>query len=579
MANPHLHNPALGPLNDFRNFLYMSWKFLKLPEPTKAQYLIAEYLGQGDPSKILMAFRGIGKSYVTAAYVCWLWLINPQWKILVVSASEKKAMEFASMVRAMLKGMPCLQHLQPTKGQRDNALFFDVGPATPAKDPSLNVAGITGQITGGRADHIIADDVEIPRNSSTVGQREKLIELCGEFTNILKPDPWCTITYLGTPQTEQSVYISLEKKGFKIMVIPSEYPKDVSVYAGRLHPQVLNELLTGVTVEGIPCKPGQAVDPQRFDTRVLQRKRIELGPSAYELQFMLNPSLSDEDKYPLKLRDFVVMSVNPEVAPVNLVWAQDLRLMLDTTQFPVVGFNSDRFYRPMHIAESWLPYEKRIMAIDPKGRGTDELAYVVLYFLRGFIYIAEWSALRGGYEEENLKALSRIAQRHKINTMVVEDNFGDGMFTALLKPVLNKIHPCTVEEFHAPNTQKHARICDVLEPVLSAHRIVLDERVINEDNKVEKDELKGLWQLTRITRERNSLKKDDRIDVLHIGVKWYQDNLALDVEENERLAKEAEDARNMESFLREVYDGRLPEMDYDLREIGDIGAFSSFALD
>lgn len=579
MANPHLHNPALGPLNDFRNFLYMSWKFLKLPEPTKAQYLIAEYLGQGDPSKILMAFRGIGKSYVTAAYVCWLWLINPQWKILVVSASEKKAMEFASMVRAMLKGMPVLQHLQPTKGQRDNALFFDVGPATPAKDPSLNVAGITGQITGGRADHIIADDVEIPRNSSTVGQREKLIELCGEFTNILKPDPWCTITYLGTPQTEQSVYISLEKKGFKIMVIPSEYPKDVSVYAGRLHPQVLNELLSGVTVEGTPCKPGQAVDPQRFDTRVLQRKRIELGPSAYELQFMLNPSLSDEDKYPLKLRDFVVMSVNPEIAPVNMVWAQDLRLMLDTTQFPVVGFNSDRFYRPMHIADSWLPYEKRIMAIDPKGRGTDELAYVVLYFLRGYIFIAEWSALKGGYEEENLKALSRIALKHHINTMVVEDNFGDGMFTALLKPVLNKIHPCTVEEFHAPNTQKHARICDVLEPVLAAHRIVLDERVITEDNKVEKDELKGLWQLTRITRERNSLKKDDRIDVLHIGVKWYQDNLAMDVEENERLAKEAEDARNMESFLREVYDGRLPEMDYDLREVGDIGAFSAFALD
>lgn len=579
MANPHLHNPALGPLNDFRNFLYMSWKFLKLPEPTKAQYLIAEYLGQGDPSKILMAFRGIGKSYVTAAYVCWLWLINPQWKILVVSASEKKAMEFASMVRAMLKGMPVLQHLQPTKGQRDNALFFDVGPATPAKDPSLNVAGITGQITGGRADHIIADDVEIPRNSSTVGQREKLIELCGEFTNILKPDPWCTITYLGTPQTEQSVYISLEKKGFKIMVIPSEYPKDVSVYAGRLHPQVLNELLSGVTVEGTPCKPGQAVDPQRFDTRVLQRKRIELGPSAYELQFMLNPSLSDEDKYPLKLRDFVVMSVNPEIAPVNMVWAQDLRLMLDTTQFPVVGFNSDRFYRPMHIADSWLPYEKRIMAIDPKGRGTDELAYVVLYFLRGYIFIAEWSALKGGYEEENLKALSRIALKHRINTMVVEDNFGDGMFTALLKPVLNKIHPCTVEEFHAPNTQKHARICDVLEPVLAAHRIVLDERVITEDNKVEKDELKGLWQLTRITRERNSLKKDDRIDVLHIGVKWYQDNLAMDVEENERLAKEAEDARNMESFLREVYDGRLPEMDYDLREVGDIGAFSAFALD
>lgn len=563
MSNPHFHNPELGPLNDFRNFLFIAWKFLKLPKPTRAQYLIAEYLGEGDPAKILMAFRGIGKSYVTAAYVCWLWLVDPQWKILVVSASEKKAKEFADLVRKMIQGMELLQHLKPTKGQRDSALSWDVGPATPAKDPSLNVAGITGQITGGRADHIIADDIEIPRNSSTVGQREKLIELCGEFTNILKPDPWCTITYLGTPQTEQSVYIALEKKGFRIMVIPSEYPRDVSVYAGRLHPLVLNELLMDPRLSGKP------VDPERFTHTVLQQKRIQLGPTAFELQFQLNPSLSDEDRYPLKLRDFVVMSVNPEQAPVNLVWTSDTRMMLDPAQFPVVGFNSDRYYKPWHIAEEWAPYEGKVMAVDPKGRGGDELAYCVLYFLRGFIFVAEWSALKGGYEEDNLKALSMIAKRHDVKTMLIEDNFGDGMFAALLKPVLNRIHACSLEDFHAPNTQKHARICDVLEPVLSRHRIVLDERVITEDNRVPADELKGLWQLTRITREKNSLKKDDRIDVLHMGVKWYQDMLVIDVEENERKAKDDAQEKAVRSYLEEIYGGRIPgEDDYDMRDHG-----------
>ena len=563
MPNPHFHNPELGPLNDFRNFLFVAWKFLKLPQPTRAQYLIAEYLGEGEPAKILMAFRGIGKSYVTAAYVCWLWLIDPQWKILVVSASEKKAKEFADLVRKMIHGMEVLEHLRPSKGQRDSALSWDVGPATPAKDPSLNVAGITGQITGGRADHIIADDIEIPRNSSTVGQREKLIELCGEFTNILKPDPWCTITYLGTPQTEQSVYIALEKKGFKIMVIPSEYPKDVSVYAGRLHPVVLNELLMD------PRLVGKPVDPERFSHAVLQQKRLQLGPTAFELQFQLNPSLSDEDRYPLKLRDFIVMSVNPEQAPVNLVWAADTRLMLDPSQYPVVGFNSDRYYKPWHVAEEWAPYEGKLMAIDPKGRGGDELAYCVLYFLRGFIFVAEWSALKGGYEEDNLKALSMIAKRHSVHTMLIEDNFGDGMFAALLKPILNRIHPCTLEDFHAPNTQKHARICDVLEPVLSRHRIVLDERVISEDNKVASDELKGLWQLTRITREKNSLKKDDRIDVLHMGVKWYQDLLVIDVEDNERRAKEDAQDRAVRAYLEDIYRSRIPGEDADdLRDHG-----------
>lgn len=573
MSNPDFHNPALGPLNDFRNFLHVAWQFLKLPPPTRAQYLIAEYLGKGDPAKILMAFRGIGKSYVTAAYVCWLWLINPQWKILVVSASEKKAKEFADLVRKMILGMPMLEHLKPTKGQRDSALSWDVGPATPAKDPSLNVAGITGQITGGRADHIIADDIEIPRNSSTVGQREKLVELCGEFTNILKPDPWCTITYLGTPQTEQSVYIALEKKGFSIMVIPAEYPRDISVYAGRLHPVILNELLIN------PRLVGKPVDPARFNYTVLQQKRIQLGPTAFELQFQLNPSLSDEDRYPLKLRDFIVMAVNPEQAPINLVWSSDIRQMLDPTQFPVVGFNSDRYYRPWHVAGEWAPYEGKVMAVDPKGRGGDELAYCVVYFLRGFIYIAEWSALKGGYEEENLKALSMIAKRHNIKTMLIEDNFGDGMFAALLKPVLNRIHACALEDFHAPSTQKHARICDVIEPVLSRHRIVLDERVIAEDNKVASDELKGLWQLTRITREKNSLKKDDRIDVLHMAVKWYQDLLVIDVEENERKAREESQDKAVRAFLEDVYGGRIPDDDFDMRDVGSGHSGYSHAFD
>jgi hypothetical protein len=37
--------------------------------------------------------------------------------------------------------------------------------------------GITGQLTGSRASLIIADDIEVPKNSLTHTQREKLSEL------------------------------------------------------------------------------------------------------------------------------------------------------------------------------------------------------------------------------------------------------------------------------------------------------------------------------------------------------------------------------------------------------------------
>lgn len=70
-------NPADKVASDFRNFLYLVWQHLNLPEPTNAQYKIAEFMQHGDPdcydpkvgrADVVRAFRGIGKSYIAAAY-------------------------------------------------------------------------------------------------------------------------------------------------------------------------------------------------------------------------------------------------------------------------------------------------------------------------------------------------------------------------------------------------------------------------------------------------------------------------------------------------------------------------------
>ena len=45
-------------LKDFRNFLYLVWKHLKLPEPTKVQYDIANYIQNSSSRAIVSAFRG-----------------------------------------------------------------------------------------------------------------------------------------------------------------------------------------------------------------------------------------------------------------------------------------------------------------------------------------------------------------------------------------------------------------------------------------------------------------------------------------------------------------------------------------
>ena len=42
-------------LHDFRNFLYLVWKHLKLPEPTPIQYSLAQYLATGSTRTVISA--------------------------------------------------------------------------------------------------------------------------------------------------------------------------------------------------------------------------------------------------------------------------------------------------------------------------------------------------------------------------------------------------------------------------------------------------------------------------------------------------------------------------------------------
>lgn len=75
--------------------------------------------------------------------------------------------------------------MKPKKEQRDTQNIFDVAPASPDISPSVKSVGIYGQITGSRADVLIADDVEIPTNSGTQVQRDKLSEAVREFDSII----------------------------------------------------------------------------------------------------------------------------------------------------------------------------------------------------------------------------------------------------------------------------------------------------------------------------------------------------------------------------------------------------------
>jgi hypothetical protein len=419
----------------------------------------------------------------------------------------------------------------PHNDQRDSKIQFDVGPATESKDPSVKCVGITGQLTGSRADLIVPDDVECPANSQTQQQRDKLAELVKEFDAILKPGG--DIVYLGTPQTESSLYALLESRGYSARVWPARYVSLVTAektYGNRIAPLFIKK------VTDDPCLVGRPVWPERFSEDELTKREFSFGRSGFALQFMLDTSLSDALRYPLKLADLIVMDLNPKEAPEKIVWATSPELVHN--DLPTVGLSGDRYYRPMFVSKDlWAPYTSSVLTIDPSGRGKDELGFCVGKLSLGNIFCTALGGLQGGYANANLEFLSKLAKTHGVNKILIESNFGDGMFTQLLKPVLVRMgYPCTVEEIHHSG-QKEKRIIDTLEPVLNQHRLVVDRKVIQLDHQVAVEhygdrasQYQAFYQLSRITKDRGSLLHDDRVEALAMMVAFFVQNMAVDSE-------------------------------------------------
>ena len=191
-------------LKDLRNFTYLCWQHLGLPPPTKLQYDMCKYLQYGPKRSVIQAFRGCGKSWLTSVFVIHQLLLDHKKNVLVVSASKARSDEFSTFCQRLINDMPILAHLKPRDDQRFSKISFDIGPAPASHAPSVKSLGITSQLTGSRADLIIADDIEVPNNSQTEGMRDKLDESVKEFDSILKPLEDSRIIFLGTPQTEST---------------------------------------------------------------------------------------------------------------------------------------------------------------------------------------------------------------------------------------------------------------------------------------------------------------------------------------------------------------------------------------
>lgn len=517
-------------IQDFKVFLKHTWSHLRLPSPTRMQYYIADYLQEGHKRSQLEALRGIGKTWITGAYVAWRLLRDPNEKILIVSQSGAHSDNIAIFIRKLIDTMPILAHLQPRPDQRSSVVSFDVDGCDVSVQPSVKALGITSQLQGNRASLLISDDVEGQNNSATEKRRQDLLNQVAEYEAILQTTENAQILVLGTPQTSESIYNRLRDKGYVTRIYPAKYPTSIEGYQGCLADYIVQDMAKD------PSLVDTSID-ERFNNEDLYQRELSYGRSGFKLQFMLDTTLSDAEKYPLKSKDLIVTDLDGLQAPTRLLWSSHSQDSIGN--IPNVGFTGDTLQRPAS-QEAFADYEGSLLAIDPSGRGTDEMGWCVVNHLLGKVFVPAFGGLQGGYDEPTLVKLSEIAKEYKVNKVVIESNFGDGMFSSLLSPVLNAIYPVAMEEVRH-NTQKEKRIIDTLEPLMNQHRLVVDYTAIKKDIDGGLTDPKSLYysllyQLTHITSERGSLVHDDRLDVLAMGVQYWNDYGILKQDSNDALA-------------------------------------------
>jgi hypothetical protein len=316
-------------------------------------------------------------------------------------------------------------------------------------------------------------------------------------------------------------------------------------------------------------KFGQPTDT-RFHNDDLMEREASYGRSGFALQFMLDTNLSDADRYPLKLADLLVHDCAPDEAPIRLIWGSGPDQVID--DLDSVGLTGDRWHRPIKMSDDWAKYTGSVMFIDPSGRGSDETSYSVVKYCMGTLHLTRTGGYQDGYGEETLKGLAAVAKSENVKLILVEPNYGGGMFNELFKPVLNAVHKCGLEDSPWAKGQKELRIIDTLEPVMNQHRLVVSRRVVENDLVVAKNnqQYSLFYQMSRITKERGALAHDDRLESVAGAVYYWIEQMARDVNKAEDSHRDKLQDAELKKFkknlqIRGVHSGQKPKRKSMLR--------------
>lgn len=536
---------------------------------TDIQEEMVEWMCSEPGNTMLQMPRGEGKTTIQSILAIYDLILDPTSRIVIFSGGRDLAEEISGYIHNIINGIEELEFLKPAPELDDpsgKARFTVCGYLRGVdKSPSIQARTILGGFAGIRADKILCDDLERERAQGSAVRREELAAAIKNLTPLMDGSKHGqVIRIIGTPQGEDSVYNDLPSYGYVMRVWPARVPttKDFPFYKEILAPSVAQryhdepESRTG---HGLDGTKGAIVDPQRYTEKFLLKQESSMGTAAFDLQYMLNTRVSDKEKYPIKLDRLLFMELDPYKAPVAI---NTMRSEATKIQKPV-GFSvpTADLYEVGESPGEKQHYNSCTIYIDPAGGGTtsqDEVAVAVAMELNGYVFLDRVEGYLGGFSDENLDALCNVIESYWVRdiplAVYVEDNYGNGMFRNLLQGKLIARNIQVGLEGDMVTGQKEKRIIDIVYPLVSSNRLILNKQLIQRDVQSTREypaQSRNFYSLFRqmryITTDRGCLMHDDRLDAVAGALKFYSGALVRDQQKHR-------EELNKQKRIREIRD-------------------------
>ncbi|WP_341895480.1 phage terminase large subunit [Ferrovibrio terrae] len=267
--------PSLAAGISFADFVQIWNRRQRLDTPALHAEIIAwleRCWLEGERELLLLVFRDAGKSTLVGLFAAWLLLRDPNLRILVLAAEQTLARKMVRNVKRIIERHPFTRGLKPPARDQWAAEQFTVNRTAEWRDPSMLARGLSGNITGCRADIVFCDDVEVPATSDTPQKREDLRARLAEIDYVLVPDG--TQLYAGTPHSYYSIYALVPRR---------EIGESAPFLAGfhRLELPVLDE-------------NDNSRWPERFPRERLDSIRRRTGPARFAAQMLLQPTSTED---------------------------------------------------------------------------------------------------------------------------------------------------------------------------------------------------------------------------------------------------------------------------------------------